>query len=590
MPIITNLEDKILQLIRANKYQWFTVGVNLGGVPGEYGGSGIPLGGFTGQLIQSKVTYDTTEAETWDPPSSGISLVDNLNRIRYRIKNVENAPHDAVAIRGIDVVGWPPSVSGQVLVFDGNAYAPGTASGGGGGETDTKQVKVSVNDTTAGYLEDKITAGTNIVISVLNDGGNEDLEIAASGLAAEGHTHTESEITDLSHDAVKIRGDDISGIAPASGQALVFDGTIYAPGTVGGEIEIQEDDTPKVSSATILNFEGGVSVTDEGSGKATILISGGSGGGSPYTYILEDVTSQIPAAGDNFTLAAAPASGSLVVHYNGLTQQPNNYTTTSGGFHTLFSPVSGDELVVEYYTDVPSENILALSLEVQDNDSTVAQNVSILNFEGVVVTDEGNGKVTISGGTGSGNGGNAIDAYDEDVPIASGITSLNFKGNSVTATASGTAVTVTVVTDNPFEGARWHLNANSSHSGTGWNDLHNGNQQSYNKDFDTVDDGTYYYDGYHVFKVPETGYYRFHAQVTVSGNLPSSNSFEVGLFQGYTPWIIYKSGYWTTSGVRTLSIETLQEFTKDQEYAIKTVNGGGGQYYCLSGVANTFIK
>jgi len=93
MPIITNLEDKILQLIRANKYQWFTVGVNLGGTSGEYGGSGIPLGGFVGQLIQSRVTYDTTEAETWDLPPSGISLVNNLNRIRYRIKNLEDTSY-----------------------------------------------------------------------------------------------------------------------------------------------------------------------------------------------------------------------------------------------------------------------------------------------------------------------------------------------------------------------------------------------------------------------------------------------------------------------------------------------------------------
>ena len=40
-------------------------------------------------------------------------------------------------------------------------------------------VKISANDTTAGYLFDKIVAGTGVVITELNDAGDEDLEIQA---------------------------------------------------------------------------------------------------------------------------------------------------------------------------------------------------------------------------------------------------------------------------------------------------------------------------------------------------------------------------------------------------------------------------
>jgi hypothetical protein len=85
MPVVTNLEQKILQLIRQEKYSWFTTGVNFGGDPGPSGGSGVPPGGFTGQLIQSRVTYDTSEASSLDVPVSlsGASLLHNLNRIRY---------------------------------------------------------------------------------------------------------------------------------------------------------------------------------------------------------------------------------------------------------------------------------------------------------------------------------------------------------------------------------------------------------------------------------------------------------------------------------------------------------------------------
>lgn len=56
--------------------------LNLGGTSGPDGGAGTPPGGFQGQLIQSAVAYDSTEAETLAGSSS---LLDNLNHIRYRL-------------------------------------------------------------------------------------------------------------------------------------------------------------------------------------------------------------------------------------------------------------------------------------------------------------------------------------------------------------------------------------------------------------------------------------------------------------------------------------------------------------------------
>jgi hypothetical protein len=41
-------------------------------------------------------------------------------------------------------------------------------------------IKISAGDTTAGFLEDKLAAGTNITLSKLNPGANEQIEIAAS--------------------------------------------------------------------------------------------------------------------------------------------------------------------------------------------------------------------------------------------------------------------------------------------------------------------------------------------------------------------------------------------------------------------------
>ena len=48
-------------------------------------------------------------------------------------------------------------------------------------QVDDKDVLVSANDTTAGFLATKIVAGANVTITELNDGSNETLEIAATG-------------------------------------------------------------------------------------------------------------------------------------------------------------------------------------------------------------------------------------------------------------------------------------------------------------------------------------------------------------------------------------------------------------------------
>jgi len=65
--------------------------LNLGGVTATMsGGAGGPPGGFVGYLPQTRVGYDTTEAEVTD---SGTSLLNNLNRIRYRVAELEDYHH-----------------------------------------------------------------------------------------------------------------------------------------------------------------------------------------------------------------------------------------------------------------------------------------------------------------------------------------------------------------------------------------------------------------------------------------------------------------------------------------------------------------
>jgi len=90
MPIfIRQYNTQVLEAIQAaSRYnEWWSKPLNLGGTAGPGGGSGVPIGGLYGQLIQSKVAYDTTEAAytgiLTNIPSG--SLVDNLAHIRHNL-------------------------------------------------------------------------------------------------------------------------------------------------------------------------------------------------------------------------------------------------------------------------------------------------------------------------------------------------------------------------------------------------------------------------------------------------------------------------------------------------------------------------
>lgn len=48
------------------------------------------------------------------------------------------------------------------------------------------------------------------------------------------HTHTESDVTDLDHDAIKIQGRDVSSASPTTGDRLTWDGAEWIPQAQGG--------------------------------------------------------------------------------------------------------------------------------------------------------------------------------------------------------------------------------------------------------------------------------------------------------------------------------------------------------------------
>jgi len=204
--------------------------LNLGGIIGSGGGGGAPPGGFIGMLPQTRVTYDLSEnalsgfisANPYD--ASGVlisaSLLDNLNHIRYRLEVLEGGGgstgvdiynEDVLVLSNITVLDFHGAESvtyiggGEVEVDVSKSYltltdTPNTYTGEGNkiasvkgdesgmefitisGGVDTFKAKISSDDTTEDFLESKIIAGSNITVTVLNDGAYETLEVAASGV------------------------------------------------------------------------------------------------------------------------------------------------------------------------------------------------------------------------------------------------------------------------------------------------------------------------------------------------------------------------------------------------------------------------
>ena len=71
--------------------------------------------------------------------------------------------------------------SGDTITIPSGATITNNGTATGFGSADTEKVKVSANDTTAGFLNGKLVAGTNISLTEGSDGGNETLTAALSG-------------------------------------------------------------------------------------------------------------------------------------------------------------------------------------------------------------------------------------------------------------------------------------------------------------------------------------------------------------------------------------------------------------------------
>jgi hypothetical protein len=106
----------------------------------------------------------------------------------------------------------------------------------------------------------------------------------------------------------------------------------------------------------------------------------------------------------------------------------------------------GDALVVDAVGNIIASGITSGSdLEIQEDDSSTATGVTVLNFEGAINTlDEGSGKVTVTVSGISGSGIAGVDIEEAGTPKVTDATILNFVSGATITDAGGGQANITV--------------------------------------------------------------------------------------------------------------------------------------------------
>jgi len=140
--------------------------------------------------------------------------------------------------------------------------------------------QIVVSDTTPSVLHYQCSAhgymGNQVVIGTRNLTG---LDTGDLGEGSNLYYTDARVLTKINATSIDALSDvDTATASPSTGQALVWDGSQWEPGTVGGQITVQDEGSALSTSASTINFVGsGVVASGTGSTK-TITIAGGSGG------------------------------------------------------------------------------------------------------------------------------------------------------------------------------------------------------------------------------------------------------------------------------------------------------------------------
>jgi hypothetical protein len=241
--------------------------------------------------INKSTTYDDTLASGVTLESAAASLEDDLNAIRSQLEKI---------------------------IGTGNWYDVYVAPA----DSD-ELVKVSLNDTTPGYLEGKIAAGTGISISTVNEGADEDLTITCTV------TNTDQ--------VVKVTSDDTTS-GYLLGKLVAGSGITLTEGSPGG------NETLTVAT-TVVNTDQNVKVTSNDTTSGYLLGKLVAGAGV-------SLTENNDGAAETLTIAA------LGIGTDELTKVTSNDTTPG---YLLSKVVAGTGITVTETDDGLNEKLTIAS-------------------------------------------------------------------------------------------------------------------------------------------------------------------------------------------------------------------------------------
>ena len=123
------------------------------------------------------------------------------------------------------------------------------------------KVRVSSNDTTAGYLNGKLVAGSNITFTENNNGGDETLTISAAGIAGTDYVYVSANGSDLQNGTNLINAyNTAKAMSPSASRIITV---IVAPGRYNLGATYLNLDTPYIN-LTSMNGETNVRITSSG--------------------------------------------------------------------------------------------------------------------------------------------------------------------------------------------------------------------------------------------------------------------------------------------------------------------------------------
>lgn len=450
------IEYTVLDMIETAVRNVKVTPLNLGGVSGDDGGSGGPPGGIIGQLSQKKVAYDSTESETLFTPASGMSLLDNLNHIRYRIGELESGGVSGSGVVVVDDnqdITYDPTThihfSGAgVQVFDlGDGEVQVVISGGSGGGGDDTYLRLdTANDPLTDTLEliNDNPGNTGIYVQTTDDAYTGDFEQYA---------YNNNDVFSPVMFLYRSPGDSGTSVFNSymleagadEGTGSILGGFIYYEFN-GTEVFRVDNDGGVYSNQEILITEAPINGQAYGRQDGEwVTISGGSGGSG--CAIIDDLTSQITESGIHFDLLSEPqCSSGIMLFYNGVFQPPTYFQLDEDnlGLTTDFVVYSGDSLYAVYGFEgfvVPGGGDGTDDNAIHDNVSgeisSIAEKATPVDGDIVVIEDSeasfAKKKVNVSNFLGGGGGW-------EQVINESGTSFSNFTSSAGTWSSDGSVI------------------------------------------------------------------------------------------------------------------------------------------------------